>query len=934
MRVSDLEKYGMPARIIDIWEKKQGASLLPVQSRAVRNGLLGERAFSSEYQPINMLISAPTSSGKSFCAEMAAIKALLSRKKSVMLFPLKSLAEQKYREICETYADLDLKIIIVSSDHPENDRLFYSSDFQIALAIYEKFDLLLTSSLDTLKNIGLVLVDEIQSLSVPGRGAILERILTKIQASVYKPSVIGLSAVITGNSHPSTPLRMAEKFVAAGLAHPGACDQPRHNSYVATGGSAALAEWLGAVIVEETARPIDLLRGIAAEGSYRYRSYNNHLDGTEPFVSIGPGEESFEAFIQQIKADGGSTLIFLKSRRETVDCAFRMAAAVAWPPASKAIEALNDEEPSFLIRSLKQAMSRGVAFHNSDLSPKQRQVVEQAFIDKEVKALFSTTTLSMGVNLPAETVYLETVKYAAGQYGSRPSLVPVSRAEFDNMSGRAGRLGMEGEGSVGRAIILAQSSFDREILWENYIAEHESLSVPSALGSMPPEDWALNMIVSGLADNRASLENLFGRTLYVATGGMIPREALDRAVDFLARHGFIVEHSADDRVEVTVVGRVAAISGLSMQQAAYFMKRLQADRPSSPAGWIGLALSSPSVEMLSSICSRFEYAQNKPLNMLHQLYPNLVDDIPWLLGDGISSHPLSYDQAALLKSFLLLHSWSELMPLQKIEERFQMHLGQILNLGETIAHLLGALGSLTTAWGGDRQQGRLLGEYAFSIRRGLPVKFREIYRHFGQLLTRSDFSCLAKEGLVSLDQFCQCDSEQLGSLFISKDKLLQINNKIETLKQEVDMQPANVDVRTQFDGGKRSLFVPDTIEIDGRLEGERFLVKVNGFPIRLTGKSFKYFTRLAYARMIGEGGWLYKEDIEIGFNQARYLYRMKNEVNAGLTQGWSVVENNRLGYYRLNCDPSRISIDFESLKEHPDFEVRQLAEGHAGEIVN
>ena len=149
------------------------------------------------------------------------------------------------------------------------------------------------------------------------------------------------------------------------------------------------------------------------------------------------------------------------------------------------------------------------------------------------------------------------------------------------------------------------------------------------------------------------------------------------------------------------------------------------------------------------------------------------------------------------------------------------------------------------------------------------------------------------------------------------------------------MQPGNVDVRTQLSEGKhRTLFVPDLVEIDGRLEGERYLIKVNGFPIRLTGKSFKYFAKLAYSRLVGDAGWIYKEDIEIGFNQARYLYRMKNEVNAGLTNGWDVVENNRLGYYRLNCNPSQLSINFDSLKEHPDFEVRQLAEGHAGEIVN
>ena len=130
--------------------------------------------------------------------------------------------------------------------------------------------------------------------------------------------------------------------------------------------------------------------------------------------------------------------------------------------------------------------------------------------------------------------------------------------------------------------------------------------------------------------------------------------------------------------------------------------------------------------------------------------------------------------------------------------------------------------------------------------------------------------------------------------------------------------------RSQCTVGSATLVEPESVEIVGTFDRERYLVKINGFPVRLTGKSFKYFTKLAWSRMKRESGWVYKEDIEVGFNQARYLYRMKNEINADLNSQWPIIENNRLGYYRLSIDPEKIQIHTRNLQDHPDYEIRSL----------
>ena len=60
---------------------------------------------------------------------------------------------------------------------------------------------------------------------------------------------------------------------------------------------------------------------------------------------------------------------------------------------------------------------------------------------------------------------------------------------------------------------------------------------------------------------------------------------------------------------------------------------------------------------------------------------------------------------------------------------------------------------------------------------------------------------------------------------------------------------------------------------------------------------------------------------------------MKGEINSALVTSWPIVENNRLGGYRLKVEPGKIRIDSEALRRHPDYEVRCLADepGQSGQ---
>lgn len=116
------------------------------------------------------------------------------------------------------------------------------------------------------------------------------------------------------------------------------------------------------------------------------------------------------------------------------------------------------------------------------------------------------------------------------------------------------------------------------------------------------------------------------------------------------------------------------------------------------------------------------------------------------------------------------------------------------------------------------------------------------------------------------------------------------------------------------------------IEIDGQVKAtaqkRRFLVKIDGKEVWLTGVSFRILTMLAFARTNGEG-WVHQSDLSTA--GARYIYRLKQELgHKGAMIQEAVVESSgkKDGYYRLTTD--QVTFNPETLKNHDDWDVRRL----------
>ncbi len=100
----------------------------------------------------------------------------------------------------------------------------------------------------------------------------------------------------------------------------------------------------------------------------------------------------------------------------------------------------------------REALERGLAAHHAGMLPAFKETVEELFVRGLVKAVFATETLALGINMPARTVVLERLVKFNGE-----SHVDLSPGEYTQLTGRAGRRGIDIEG---HAVVVWQPGID------------------------------------------------------------------------------------------------------------------------------------------------------------------------------------------------------------------------------------------------------------------------------------------------------------------------------------------------------------------------------------------------------------------------------------------------------------------------------------------
>jgi replicative superfamily II helicase len=522
VQVRELLEQGAPAPLVDVWARTM-TSLTPIQERAVRAGALDGVA--------NLLVVAPTTSGKTFVGEMAAASmAYRTRRPALFLVPFRALADEHYELFRDRYVGL-LSVVISTSDWNEFDGDIRAGNFGLGVMTYEKLTGLLVSRPQLLATTAVIVVDEMQMLADRDRGPALEVMLTQVCVAAARPQVIALSASLDSLNR--------------------------------------LDEWLGATAVVENDRPVPLHEGVLSPdtGSLARTSPS----GFEESAFQSPAADRDAAIASACRTfvgEGKQVLVFRTSARKVPDTAHLIARELPAPGLAPATAALLDTvERSDTLEAQRRLLASGVGFHTADLPSAERRAVERSFRTGDTRVIVSSGTLAMGVNLPTDVVIVgDTLRWVPDRWNWRRESISV--ADYKNQVGRAGRLGQRAEGL---GVLVAENRHEQRQMLDLY-CNGEVEPVESKLPGQPFDDVVFKVLALDIANSPQEITEFLCSTFAYLTfwerqGGL--REIEDgvaRSVDVCLRSQLVREE--DGELRITPDGRIFARHGIPLDTAA------------------------------------------------------------------------------------------------------------------------------------------------------------------------------------------------------------------------------------------------------------------------------------------------------------------------------------------------------------------------------
>lgn len=434
-----------------------------------------QRAFDALDDEHDVLVSAPTGSGKTLIGEYAAHRALARGGTCVYTTPIKALSNQKFRQFRARFG-VDA-VGLLTGDHSINP------DADVVVMTTEVLRNMIYADSSILDTLSCVVMDEIHFLGDRSRGVVWEEIILTLGSHVQ---LVGLSATVSNADE--------------------------------------LGEWLSSVrgdtaVISSSHRPVPLRHLLLREGEMvpitdgllrdsrgRGEGYHDRRMSTKGRPLWAKRQDTIEALddeellpaiyfiFSRAGCDGAveqmrRSRLRLTTKVEARDIgAFADEAVREVPPAD--LEALD-------YAAFRSGLTAGIAAHHAGMLPLFRTVVEELFSEGLIKVVFATETLALGIHMPARAVVLEKLTKYDGE-----GHVPLTAAQYSQITGRAGRRGID---VLGTAVTLDDPELDLHVLIN--LANSPKFPLRSAFA--PDYSMAVNL-VSTIGDREA--EALVGRS--------------------------------------------------------------------------------------------------------------------------------------------------------------------------------------------------------------------------------------------------------------------------------------------------------------------------------------------------------------------------------------------------------------------------------------
>lgn len=373
----------------------------------------------------DVLLSAPTGSGKTLVAEYAIEACIAAGKRAIYTAPIKALSNQKFRDF-RALQSFDVGIMTGDVTLRPNAPLLIMTTEIFRNSLFERGE--------ELDDLGWIVFDEIHYMDDPERGTVWEESLIFLPPNVR---LLALSATVSNLGQ--------------------------------------FCEWLEQVRqrpvarVESKERPVPLVHFLHFPGlgpkradkvkqlptlahTPRNRDGRGGRERGRGGGRPGGGRVSAVDLLDRLEQqDQLPALFFCFSRREVEQRARENARRRLLDDTQRVkIEALFDEicqrfeiTTDAMLDELRALALAGVSFHHAGLLPLHKELVERLFTSGLLRLLFTTETFALGINMPARSVVFGSLRKFDGVNFDR-----LMTREYQQMAGRAGRLGLDDQGLV------------------------------------------------------------------------------------------------------------------------------------------------------------------------------------------------------------------------------------------------------------------------------------------------------------------------------------------------------------------------------------------------------------------------------------------------------------------------------------------------------